>query len=79
MVIEIKNGIKSEYICNICGVSYIEQRNLNESQFFIKCQNFGCSGDYELVSETEFTYEQYIEDPIIEEPINTEIIEEATE
>lgn len=69
MAIEIRNGIKCEYMCNTCGINYLEQRNIDEPQFFTSCQKFGCSGVYELINQTEFTYEQYIPDPIIE---NTE-------
>lgn len=68
MAIEIRTGIKCEYQCDTCGISYLEQRIKGEPQFFTACQNFGCTGTYELQNETEFTYEQVIQDPVVEEP-----------
>lgn len=66
MAIEIRNGIKYEYICSSCGINYLEQRNINEPQFFTSCQKLGCDGVYELTNQTEFIYEQVIPDPIVE-------------
>lgn len=56
MSIETRTGIRYEYKCNICSIDYSEQRYPTESQFFTKCQKFGCDGVYELVSQTDFTY-----------------------
>jgi hypothetical protein len=74
MTTEIKTCIKCEYKCDTCSIDYSEQRNVNELQFFTKCQAFNCSGTYVLVSQTEYTYEQEI--PDIEEIINIEQVEE---
>lgn len=79
MAIEIRTGIKCEYQCDTCGIGYIEQRNLGESQFVIECQKYQCTGTYQLVNETEFTYEQKIPDPIDKEPATEEPIEEPIE
>lgn len=65
MTIEIRTGIKYEYKCDTCDISYIEQRYPHEPQFFINCQNFNCSGLYTLVSETEFNFEQEVPEPEI--------------
>jgi hypothetical protein len=62
MTIEIRTGVKCIYKCGVCGIDYIEQRNFQETQFFINCQKSGCFGVYELISQTEYTYEQYIEE-----------------
>lgn len=59
-----QTGIKCEYKCSLCGIDYSEQRLLGEPQFFVNCQKIGCAGQYELVSETQFTYEQEIPDPM---------------
>lgn len=68
MAIETRTGIKCEYTCDTCGINYLEQRNLGEPQFFTACQKFGCTGEYQLINQTEFTFEQEVPDPIIEEP-----------
>lgn len=67
MAIEIRTGIKCEYSCDTCGIDYLEQRIKGEPQFFTSCQQRGCAGTYQLVNETEFTYEQVVPDPIVEE------------
>jgi hypothetical protein len=54
---ETMTGIKYEYKCSITGESYFEQRKPGEPQFFTKSY---AGGDFILVSETEFTYEQEI-------------------
>lgn len=66
MAIQAKTGIKCEYRCNVCNIDYSEQRNPGEPQFFVNCQNFQCTGVYELLSETEFTYEQEVYEPVID-------------
>jgi hypothetical protein len=72
MTIEIKTVIKYEYKCNACANDYIEQRNPGENAFFTKCTVGGCNGIFELVNQTEFTYEQEVPDPVIEEEAPTE-------
>jgi len=67
MITEVRTCIKCEYKCNICHIDYIEQRNVNEPQFFTKCQVSNCNGIYILVSQTEYTYEQEIPEPTVEE------------
>lgn len=61
-----KQGAKYEYKCKSCGADYVEQRNIDEAQFFTTCHS--CGSEFELVSTTEFTYEQEIADPIVETP-----------
>lgn len=75
MATETKTGIKCDYICDACGITYQEQRNLDENQFFTACQKAGCNGTYQLVNETEFTYEQELPPT----PIITPVVEEVTE
>lgn len=70
MAVEIRTGIKCSYICNTCGISYLEQRNLTDPQFFTSCQKSGCNGDYELVNQEEFTYEQVVPDLIVDEIVD---------
>jgi hypothetical protein len=67
MSIEIKTGIKCEYICLKCEHKYSEQRDITESAFFTTCNNFNCNEEYNLVSQTEYTYEVVIPDPVVEE------------
>lgn len=55
MTIEIKTGIRYEYKCSITGDSYVEQRNVDEQQFITESP---AGGNYILVNQTEFTYEQ---------------------
>jgi hypothetical protein len=62
MTIEIKNGIRFEYICPVTQNIYIEQRNVDEPQFVTQSP---AGADYILVNQTEFTYEQEIPEPII--------------
>ena len=70
MTIEIKTVIKYEYKCNICNNDYAEQRGINEDAYFTKCTVAGCNGIFELVNQTESTYEQEVPDPIVaEEPV----------
>jgi hypothetical protein len=64
MVIEIKTGIRYEYECSITGDLYIEQRNIGEAQFVTVS---AAGGEYVLVSQTEFTYEQEIPDEVVQE------------
>ena len=68
MAIETKTVIKYEYKCNTCNHNYIEQRGPGENAYFTKCNVFGCIGDYELVTQTESTYQQEIPDPVEEAP-----------
>jgi hypothetical protein len=75
MTIQIKTGIKCKYTCSVCGIDYSEQRDITESQFFTTCQNFGCSGTYELINSEEFTYEVDIPEPIID----VEVVEPTPE
>ena len=67
MTIEIKTVIKYEYKCNACFHKYVEQRGLGEDVYFTKCNVANCSGDYELVTQTESTYEQKVSDLVVEE------------
>jgi ribosomal protein L37AE/L43A len=67
MTIEIKTVIRYEYKCNSCSHEYVEQRGSGENAYFTKCNITGCSGDYELVTQTESTYEQEVPDPVVEE------------
>ena len=60
MTIEIKTGIRYEYKCSITGDVYVEQRNIDEPQFITKSP---ADGDYILVNQTEFTYEQEVPTP----------------
>jgi hypothetical protein len=62
MTIEIRTGVKCTYKCGTCGIGYTEQRDLQEPQFFTECQKSGCFGVYQLISQTEYTYEQYVEE-----------------
>jgi hypothetical protein len=64
MTIEIKTGIRYEYECPITGKLYTEQRNPGEAQFFTVSE---AGGEYVLLSETEFTYEQEIIEPVVVE------------
>lgn len=64
-MIEIRTGIKYEYTCLGCKRDYVEQRSPDEPQFFTHCQQ--CRSEFELVSSTEFQYEQEIPDPIVVE------------
>lgn len=63
-MIIIKKAARYEYKCADCKKDYVEQRHLDEPQFFTHCQQ--CRGIFELVNTTEFEYEQEIPDPIIE-------------
>ena len=67
MAIETRTVIKYEYKCNICNYDYAEQRSPGEDVYFTKCNAAGCTGDYELVTQTESTYQQEIPDPVVEE------------
>ena len=67
MTIEIKTVIRYEYKCNACFHEYVEQRGLGEDAYFTKCNVANCSGDYELVTQTESTYEQKVPAPVVEE------------
>jgi hypothetical protein len=58
MTIEIKTVIKYDYKCNACSSDYVEQRGSGENAYFTKCTVNGCNGTFELVNETESTYEQ---------------------
>ena len=62
MTTEIKAGIRYEYKCPISGDVYIEQRNVDEPQFVAQSP---AGADYILVSQTEFTYEQEVPEPVI--------------
>ena len=62
MTIEIRTSVNCIYKCDTCGIEYTEQRGSQEPQFFTQCQKSGCSGVYELISQTEHTYEQYVEE-----------------
>lgn len=73
MTTEIRTGVRCEYVCDTCGIDYIEQRPTTDSQYYVKCQKLLCTGTYELVNETEFTYEQEVPDPVVETP--TEVTE----
>jgi len=72
MTTEIKTGIRYEYKCSVTGDTYVEQRNVNELQFVTKSP---VDGDYILVNQTEFTYEQEIPEPIIFEQMASEVTE----
>lgn len=63
MPIVSKNAVICDYTCSICFLEYREQRNVEDHQFFINCQKTGCTGEYVLVSESYFTYDQYIPEP----------------
>ena len=62
MATEIKTGIRYEYKCPVTGDTYVEQRNVDEPQFVTRSP---AGEDYILVSQTEFTYEQEIPEPMI--------------
>jgi ribosomal protein L37AE/L43A len=67
MTIEIKTVIKYDYKCEVCFHEYVEQRGIGEDAYFTKCNIAGCNGNYNLVTQTESTYEQEIPDPVVEE------------
>lgn len=72
MAIKIKTGIRYEYKCSISGDIYVEQRNVDEPQFITKSP---AGGDYILVNQTEFTYEQEVPEVTIFEPLTPEVTE----
>lgn len=60
MITETREGIRYEYICDICGISYIEQRDVGDEQIIVNCQKWDCTGKYEEVKQTSFAYERII-------------------
>jgi hypothetical protein len=66
MTIEIKTGVRYEYKCFVTGDIYVEQRNIDEPQFVTKSP---AGGDYILVNQTEFTYEQEVPEPEVFESV----------
>jgi hypothetical protein len=67
MAIVIKTTYNYEYKCPQCGYLYSEHRSVGENAFFTKC--FVCESDFELINQSESTYEEEVPDPIlVEEP-----------
>jgi hypothetical protein len=79
MTIETKTVIKYDYKCELCSLDYVEQRGLGEDAYFTKCTMPSCDGNFQLVNQTESTYEQEIPDPVVEEVIDTTEVIEPTE
>jgi predicted SprT family Zn-dependent metalloprotease len=65
MTIEIRTVIRYEYKCELCSQDYTEQRNLGEDAYFTKCTTPNCNGNFQLINQTESTYEQIIPDPVV--------------
>jgi hypothetical protein len=68
MSIEIKTVISYNYKCSTCNYVYNEQRNSGQDAFYTKCHSLNCTGNYELINQTEYTYEEEVADPIEETP-----------
>jgi ribosomal protein L37AE/L43A len=66
MSIEIKTSIRYEYVCEVCGHTYTEQRDAGVSPFYTTCNVSACNGAYKETNTIESTYEVIIPDPIEE-------------
>lgn len=55
---------KYEYKCANCGHEYVEQRNENENQYFVKCQ--ACyKGDFALINKIQYRNFAVIENGLV--------------